>query len=112
MNIEYFAAKPQYRENRILTRKPQPKSGDDSFHESIKPVAKCVQFLALMPVCGISSVDHADLKFRWTSKRTIYTLIYIAYGFVVSTFFFLNIYAAGISAKNIGRFCIAQKYLD
>lgn len=76
---------------------------DDSFHVSMKSVAAGVQFLALMPVCGISSFGPSKLNFTWRSFRVLYTLIYIVYGVIVSVLFFENIYEAGISAKNIGE---------
>lgn len=76
---------------------------DDSFHVSMKSVAAGVQFLALMPVSGISSCEPSKLKFTWRSFRALYTLIYIVYGVIVSVLFFENIYEAGISAKNIGE---------
>lgn len=75
---------------------------DDSFHVAMLPVATFVQFLALMPVCRISQADPNHLVFKWKSLRTIFTLIYISYGVLVSTLFFKYIYGEGISEKNIG----------
>lgn len=75
---------------------------DNSFQYAISPVATFVQFLALMPVCGISSDNPNDLEFRWIAFRTVFTLVYISYGVFISVFFFTFIAALGISAKNIG----------
>lgn len=75
---------------------------DNSFHQAISPVATFVQFLALMPVCGVSHDDSKALKFKWTSKRAIYTLVYIGYGIFISVFFLTFLLDLGISAKNIG----------
>lgn len=75
----------------------------DSFLVAMSPVATFVQFPALMPICGISRKDPKDLKFKWTSFRTIYTLLYITYGVFISIFFFTYIVGEGISAKNIGN---------
>lgn len=77
---------------------------DDSFCESVKIVTTFVQFLALMPVSGTMCGDPSKLKFTWKSIRVIFTLIYISYGIVLTSLFFMFIYTLGISAKNIGDF--------
>lgn len=77
---------------------------DDSFHRAVAPVATFVQFLGLMPVCGMSNSDANRLEFKWKSFRTIGTLAYIAYGVFISVTFYLFIAEQGISAKNIGQY--------
>ena len=77
---------------------------DDSFIRAISPVATFVQFLALMPVCGISSSDPSALKFKFFSLRVFCTLCYILYGAGVSGYYFTHIYELGISAQNIGNY--------
>jgi hypothetical protein len=79
---------------------------DTSFHESIKPIATFVQFLCLMPVCGISSHTVNDLKFKWKSFRVIMTIIYISYGTLTAILYFCFIYEMGINAQNIGELSI------
>lgn len=76
---------------------------DDSFHSAIKRVATFVQFLFLMPVCGISSDDPKKLHFKWKSFRVIITLLYICYGSFTSFLFLRFIYQLGIDTKNIGE---------
>lgn len=76
---------------------------DDSFLESFAPVGTFVQFLGLMPVCGVSKGDHKYLEFKWKSLRTVLTLMYITYGVAISITFFTFINAEGISATNIGN---------
>lgn len=75
---------------------------DDSFAFAISPVATFVQFLALVPVCGVSQDDPQKFNFKLRSFRMIYTLLHISYGFTVSSLMFRFIYGEGISAKNIG----------
>lgn len=88
----------------IYQKTPEKKNqSDDSFHVSVSPVATFVQFLALMPVCGISQLDPNDLEFKWKSFRTVFTLMYITYGVFISVTFFVHIIGEGISAKNIGK---------
>lgn len=79
------------------------KDSDDSFQFAISPVASFVQFMGLMPVCGISQTNPKLIKFRWKSIRVAYTILYTFYGFIVSTLFFTFIADQGISAKNIGK---------
>lgn len=76
---------------------------DDSFHNAMKRVATFVQFLFLMPVCGISNDDPKLLNFKWSSFRVIITLFYITYGFFTSFLFFRFINQLGIDTKNIGE---------
>lgn len=76
---------------------------DDSFHVAMKPIATFVQFLFLMPVCGISYHNPKILSFKWTSFRVIATLLYISYGIFTSVVFLIFIYNLGISTKNIGE---------
>lgn len=76
---------------------------DDSFHIAMKPIATFVQFCCLMPVTGISYNNPKILRFKWTSYRVIFTLIYIGYGAFTSILFFTFIYDLGISTKNIGE---------
>lgn len=76
---------------------------DDSFHVAMKPIANLVQFLFLMPVCGISYNNPKILRFKWTSFRVIVTLVYIGYGIFTSVIFFIFIYELGINTKNIGK---------
>ena len=81
---------------------------DDSFISAISPVATLVQFLALMPVCGISHANSSALKFKFFSLRVIWTVCYILYGAAVSGYFFTFIYGLGISAQNIGNYQIIR----
>lgn len=76
---------------------------DDSFHNGMKRVATFVQFLFLMPVCGISSDNPKELHFKWNSFRVIITLLYICYGSFTSFLFLRFIYQLGIDTKNIGE---------
>lgn len=96
--------RPVFRRNDVKRIKKLPPQIDDSFHQSLSPVATFVQFLSLMPVCGISHPDPSALKFKLLSVRVIFTVIYISYGVFISSFFFTHIAAQGISAKNIGNF--------
>lgn len=75
---------------------------DSTFQISVSSVATIVQFLGMMPVCGISNTDPTALKFKWGSFRVVLTLFYILYGIIVSSTMFTFISAEGISAKNIG----------
>lgn len=93
------------RSRKQIRRKFQefPRKTDDSFHFAIQPVATFVQFLALMPVCGISNSNPSALHFKFLSFRVICTLLYISYGIFLAGFFFTFIYGLGISAQNIGK---------
>jgi len=77
---------------------------EDTFQISMGPVLTFVQFLALMPIVGVSQKDPKALRFKWKSFRTVFTLLYISYGVIISSYFYSFIIAAGISAKNIGKF--------
>jgi len=74
---------------------------DVSFYVSIMPIATFVQFLFLMPVCGIRS-DSDKLVFKWISFRVIATLLYISYGVFLTFTYFKDIYSSGINAVNFG----------
>lgn len=76
-----------------------PKDYDDSFHMALRPIATFVQFLFIMPVCGVTSDKSEDLKFKWMSFRVILVLIYFCYGVFVTVVYFKHIYINGI---NIG----------
>lgn len=76
---------------------------NDSFHRSMKRVATLVQFLFLMPVCGITSDSSEMLLFKWCSLRVIVTLIYISYGAFTTLLFLRFVHGLGINAKNIGE---------
>lgn len=91
-----------YRNNRLDgISTVQPK--DDSFHASILPVAAFFQFMALMPVCGISRTGPKFLEFKWTSIRVICTLAYILCGIIMSILFITFILKGGISSRNFGN---------
>lgn len=76
---------------------------DEGFHFAITPIATFVQFLALMPVSGISLNNPKHLSFQWKSFRVCYTLAHITYGVFISYFFFTFLLEIGISAKNVGE---------
>lgn len=84
-------------------RKVHATECDDTFVRAFSPVATLAQFLALVPVCGISKGTPESLQFKLWSLRTIYALCQIAYNFFVSGCMFKFIAGEGISAKNIGK---------
>jgi hypothetical protein len=76
---------------------------DDSFHSAIRPIACFVQFLGLMPVCGVNERDSPKkLAFKWMSLRVIATLIYISYG-ICLTYLYLRSIHLKITAINFGK---------
>ena len=93
------AFQPVYRKSPEMESNPS----DDTFHVAISPIATFVQFLGLMPVCGVSQKNPKKLEFKWKSFRIVFTLMYITYGIVISSIFFISINEEGISAKNIGN---------
>lgn len=48
---------------------------EGTFHEAIWPVLIFAQLFGVMPVSGIRSRSVAELKFKWNSKRSIYSWI-------------------------------------
>ncbi|CAO1403379.1 unnamed protein product [Diamesa serratosioi] len=55
-----------------------------SFQEAIGPILFIGQCFGFMPVDGILSKDIGNLKFRWKSLRTIYSIIFLICGTVES----------------------------
>ena len=56
----------------------------ESFHEAIGPVIFCGQIFGLIPVDNVLQPDVKKLEFRWKSKKTIYSLIFLFFGSVES----------------------------
>lgn len=55
-------------------------SFDGSFQEAIGSTLVLAQCFGVMPVLGIKSKSAAQLKFQWSSSRTIYSFIIIVFG--------------------------------
>lgn len=51
-----------------------------SFQELVGRLLRFGQFFALLPVINNSSSDESQLKFKWKSFRTIYSLIFLIFG--------------------------------
>lgn len=107
----------QYEEEDEIGIKKSSNDIDDSFHFSIRPIATFVQFLFLMPVCGITNNDSDKLEFRILTFRVMITLGYVSYGVFVTGLYFKVIYQAGINAINFGKndpkkFCLVGSYCD
>lgn len=77
---------------------------DDTFHNSISPIVKLMQFISIMPLSNIKHNQPSSLKFKWKSLRIAYCLAFISYGAFESILMFITIYWEGITAKNIGEF--------
>lgn len=82
---------------------------DDSFHFAISPIATFVQFLFLMPVCGISSEFSDKLKFKWMTFRVIMSLLYFSYGLFITFLFFKEIYVKQINFGNSSKINFFKK---
>jgi hypothetical protein len=88
-NVDNFKILRAYRSIFIDDKaKVNKKDLDNSFHKSLQPIACFVQFLFLMPVCGITSDDPKKLVFKWMSLRVAITLLYVFYGMIISVLFF------------------------
>lgn len=48
---------------------------DGSFQQAVGSILAMAQCFALMPVVGVKSAKALNLKFQWTSFRTIYSFI-------------------------------------
>ena len=83
---------------------------DDSFHNAIKPIATFVQFLFLMPICGISSELGDNLRFKWMTVRVTLSLLYFSYGLFITFLFFKEIYIKQINFGNSSKLTF-MKYL-
>lgn len=59
--------------NNVLAEKMHHFNG--SFREAAWPFLMVGQCFGIMPVIGIRSLSSADLKFSWTSLRTVYSVI-------------------------------------
>jgi Trehalose receptor len=55
-----------------------------SFHQSVGPVLAYGQFFAILPVDGVLAKDEDQLRFRWKSIKTIYSLLFLFCGTVES----------------------------
>jgi len=76
---------------------------DVSFHAAISPIATFVQFLFLMPVCGISSEFSDDLYFKWMTVRVTMSLLYFSYGLFITSLFFKEIFIKQINFGNSSK---------
>jgi hypothetical protein len=47
---------------------------------------KFAQCFGMLPVCGISDGNCASLKFKWTAKRTLYSMVFLSLA-ILNTFF-------------------------
>lgn len=81
----------------------EEESFDDSFHKAIKPIATFVQFLLLMPICGISSEFSDNLRFKWMTVRVTMSLLYLSYGLFITFLFFKEIYIKQINFGNSSK---------
>lgn len=57
---------------------------DGGFQEAVGSILAMAQCFALMPVVGVKSAKASNLKFQWTSFRTIYSFV---------AFLFTSVYA-------------------
>nr|XP_008194199.2 PREDICTED: gustatory receptor for sugar taste 64e [Tribolium castaneum] len=57
-------------------------------HSSLRFILIAAQIFGMFPVSGVAKKDPTFLKFKWTSKRTIYSIIF-ALAAVVNTIIFL-----------------------
>lgn len=55
-----------------------------SFHQSVGPVLAYGQFYGMLPVDGILANDESQVEFRWTSVKTIYSIIFLLLGTIES----------------------------
>lgn len=85
---------------------------DDSFHTAISPIATFVQFLFLMPVCGISSEFSDKLKFKWMTFRVTMSLLYFSYGLFITFLFFKEIYIKQINFGNSSKIKLFKSFLN
>ncbi|KAG5679798.1 hypothetical protein PVAND_009336 [Polypedilum vanderplanki] len=53
---------------------------NESFHQAVGPALFFGQFFGMLPVDGILSRKEEDLKFRWRSPRTIYSVFFLFCG--------------------------------
>ena len=74
-----FIDSPRKSVNRIPSAKPLK-----SFQEAVGPILVIGQCFGSLPVEGILSKDIANLKFRWKSFRTIYSIIFLICGTIES----------------------------
>lgn len=73
-----------------------------SFHESISFVLVIAQCFAMLPVIGVKNPSVHDLRFKWESIRTIYSLI--VFGLITSYLIFevIMTFIAGVTFKKFG----------
>lgn len=53
-----------------------------SFHEAIGPVLWISQFFGILPANGVCSKDISNISFRWTSLKTVYSLLFLICGWI------------------------------
>lgn len=80
VEMSEFMESPRKSLHRKSTAKPQLQS----FQEAIGPVLVLGQCFGSMPVEGILSKDIGNLKFRWNSLRTIYSIVFLTCGTIES----------------------------
>lgn len=49
-------------------------SCNESFHETIGSILTFAQFFGVMPVIGVKTNCASELRFKWYSRRTIYSI--------------------------------------
>lgn len=59
-------------------------SENPSFHQSVGPILVYGQFFGLLPVDGVLSKDESQVKFRWKSIKTIYSMFFLLCGTIES----------------------------
>ncbi|KAJ3618938.1 hypothetical protein MTP99_005736 [Tenebrio molitor] len=57
-----------------------------STNNSLCFMLKFAQCFGMLPVCGISDGDCSSLKFKWTAKRTLYSMAFLWLA-ILNTFF-------------------------
>jgi hypothetical protein len=72
-----------------------------SFHESVRPALIFGQFFAMLPVNGISSHNGHNLRFRWLSIKTIYSITFLTLGTIESCLVTRRVFVIGFTIVNV-----------
>lgn len=73
------------------------------FYFTVLLITQC---LSLMPVVGIRNPNPFHLKFRVKSKAMIPAFLFLFFGSFFALFYIKDIFRQGLTAKNLGMFCI------
>lgn len=70
---------------------------EGSFHDSIGPILRIVQFFGLLPVDNVNSKDISSMNFRWKSMKVMYSCTFLICGLIESILCLRLVVKSGMS---------------